>query len=197
MSNEEKTTQTVVEPSWAYAGIGSRSTPEHVLREMTRVANNLEYSGFTLRSGGAAGADSAFEKGVVHADHKEIFLPWKNFNGNKSPYWGAVPQAHAIAEQYHPAWDRCGQAARKFHARNTYQILGWHLNKRSDFVLCWTPGGRVTGGTGQALRIAQDWNVPVFNMFHDDWEVGLNALVKKMMEAPVSWTFEEGEEVAL
>ena len=50
--------------SFTYAGIGSRSTPPEVQAVMRTLANNLEYTGFTLRSGGAKGADSAFEHGV-------------------------------------------------------------------------------------------------------------------------------------
>ena len=74
------------------------------------------------------------------------------------------------AAYYHPAWDRCSAAAKKFHGRNCYQILGYDLHTPTKFVLCWTPGGKITGGTGQALRIAKDLNIRVFNMAHHDWE---------------------------
>jgi predicted Rossmann fold nucleotide-binding protein DprA/Smf involved in DNA uptake len=47
-----------------YAGIGARSTPPQILSVMTRLASKLEGMGYTLRSGGAAGADTAFERGV-------------------------------------------------------------------------------------------------------------------------------------
>lgn len=179
--------------SFTYAGIGSRSTPPHVLKEMTRVAENLELSGFTLRSGGAAGADAAFEAGVHDPKHKEIYLPWRGFNGNSSPYWGASPEAYKMAEEYHPAWERCSAAARKFHARNSHQIFGWHMNSRVDFVLCWTPGGEITGGTGQALRIAQHWGAPIFNMYGDNWDHGFNVFVQELLAAPCDWSFEGGE----
>ena len=43
-----------------YTGIGARTTPNDVLKDMTNIASNLEQSGFILRSGGANGADSAF-----------------------------------------------------------------------------------------------------------------------------------------
>lgn len=65
----------------AYAGIGSRDTPEDILRLMAVVAAKREDDGFILRSGGADGADTAFESGVVSSDMKEIYLPWKGFNG--------------------------------------------------------------------------------------------------------------------
>ena len=47
--------------SMTYAGIGSRETPIEVQKAMYRVAKYLEGKGFTLYSGGANGADKAFE----------------------------------------------------------------------------------------------------------------------------------------
>ena len=44
-----------------YAGIGSRETPKEILKEMTKIGQELESKGYTLRSGGAIGADKAFE----------------------------------------------------------------------------------------------------------------------------------------
>ena len=61
-----------------YTGIGSRETPSHILELMTKIAKYLDSLGFILRSGGAPGADTAFANGAVN---KQIFIPWKNFNG--------------------------------------------------------------------------------------------------------------------
>lgn len=171
-----------------YTGIGSRETPEHVLRLMTVIADNLGMAGWTLRSGGAKGADMAFEKGADMAwrrthgkcGNAEIYLPWRNFNGSRSALYDIDERAFAMAEDYHPAWSRCSPAARKFHARNCHQVLGIDLDTPTNFVLCWTPNGRVTGGTGQALRMALDLNIPVFNMGSEGWE---EAFDKHMEEA--------------
>jgi hypothetical protein len=152
-----------------YTGIGARQTPSTALADMQNLATNLELCGFILRSGGADGADSAFEAGVSEEDHKEIYLPWKGFNGSQSSRYHISDEAYDMAEHYHPAWNRCSQAARKFHARNCYQILGDDLGTPTDFVMCWTPNGKVTGGTGQALRIAIDRDIPIINMGVDNW----------------------------
>lgn len=48
----------------AYAGIGSRKTPKNVLDFMFEIGKELALLGYVLRSGGAEGADSAFEKGA-------------------------------------------------------------------------------------------------------------------------------------
>ena len=63
-----------------YAGIGSRETPVRVLEAMRRCAQTLGRAGFTLRSGGAGGADTTFEKGCDDVQgEKEIYIPWNGF----------------------------------------------------------------------------------------------------------------------
>lgn len=44
-------------------------------------------------------------------------------------------------------------------ARNSHQILGWDLETPTNFVVCYTKGG-----TGQAIRIANHYNIPVFDV---------------------------------
>lgn len=150
-----------------YAGIGARATPDDVLKTMTTFADNMEREGFILRSGGAAGADSAFEAGVKDNAHKDIYLPWKGFNNNNSPLHGVTKAALEMAAKYHPNWKCCSQGARKFHARNCYQMLGVDLKTPVEFVAYWTPNGKIIGGTGQALRIAQDLDIPIYNLGED------------------------------
>lgn len=147
-----------------YAGVGSRQTPPAMMDFMTRIAQRLDANGYTLRSGGANGADTAFERG---AQSKVIYLPWPYFNGNDSVRFGATKAAYEIAEEFHPAWDRLSDAARKLMARNTHQVLGDDVldsRQYSRFVLCWTPHGSGSGGTGQAIRIAKAYQIPVFDL---------------------------------
>jgi hypothetical protein len=151
-----------------YAGIGARATPADVLLTMTTFADNMEREGYILRSGGAEGADTAFENGVRDYARKDIYLPWKRFNNNPSPLHGVTNAALEMAAKYHPNWKCCSSAARAFHARNCYQMLGVDLKTPVEFVICWTPGGKVTGGTGQALRIAIDLDIPIHNLGDDD-----------------------------
>jgi len=148
-----------------YTGIGSRSTPEQVLRSMWAFARYMGGRGHTLRSGGAKGADTAFELGSDDVKgHKQIFLPYRNFNKNKSRFHGSNKAARTIAKKYHPNWAVLGNVGRDFMARNAYQILGADLKTTTSFVICWTPNGKVTGGTGQALRMAEAFEIPVFNL---------------------------------
>lgn len=143
-------------------GIGARNTPKHVLENMEKLASLLNSQGYTLRSGGADGADSAFEKGSS-IDQKEIFLPWKNFRKNTSTYFDYPDKATEIAEQFHPRWSRLNNTARLYMIRNSCQILGYTLDSPCDFVVCYTENGSLKGGTAQAMRIAIDRKIPILN----------------------------------
>lgn len=165
-------TDTNKQPQKVYAGIGSRETPMHILQVMGHIAGELALRGWTLRSGAADGADTAFEKGCDAAEgKKEIFLPWQGFNGRSTTPSVVVADrletfvtAKAHAEYFHPAWDRCSSGAKKLHTRNVFQIGGSDLASTVDMVVCWTAGGQRGGGTGQALRIAEHLEVPIFDL---------------------------------
>lgn len=148
-----------------YCGVGSRKTPEDVCELFTNFADFAEHLGWTLRSGAADGADVAFERGVKHDHHKEIYLPWGAFNGSKSqrtkPSAAALGMAKELLGDGH--WDNLSEGAKKLHARNCHQILGPHLIDPVQFVFCWTEDGKVQGGTATALKLAALWGIPLFN----------------------------------
>ena len=152
-----------------YAGIGSRRTPPDVLALMTEIGAGFARAGWVLRSGGAPGADTAFEDGCIRENgSKVIFIPWDGFQdrhrSHPDIYCGVCPEALALARRFHPAWDKCSPAAQKLHARNSYQVLGTDLDMPASLVVCWTPGGLGTGGTGQALRIARANNIRIHDL---------------------------------
>lgn len=150
-----------------YAGIGSRETPKNVLSLMEAFGEQLAKYNHVLRSGGADGADSAFERGARSprvAGTCEIYLPWKGFNNHRSPLYTVSNEALELASTLHPAWERCSQGARKLHARNCYQVLGQNLDTPIQFVICWTPGGNRGGGTGQALRLAEKMDIKIYDL---------------------------------
>lgn len=152
-----------------YAGIGSRETPEDIRRHMFTAGRALAQLGFVLRSGGAKGADTAFENGCDSVNgKKQIFLPYKGFNRHPSPFYGTTPEARALARRLHPNWPVIGDNGRDFLARNGFQILGPDLKTPSAFVLLWTPKGEIVGGTGQAMRVAIDSGIPILNFATDE-----------------------------
>jgi len=154
-----------------YAGIGSRSTPGKILMLMRDIGVELAYDGYVLRSGHAPGADQAFEQGA--GGLAEIFLPWQNYESGTLIKTGShvsltPPKiAYEIAADFHPAWDRLSEPVRKLHARNVQQIFGPTCDEESEpveFVICWTPDGKASGGTGQAIRVAEAFGIPVRNL---------------------------------
>lgn len=148
----------------SYAGIGSRETPHDILSIFVSIGGFLAKRGYTLRSGAAKGADQAFELGCdLFLGKKEIYLPWAGFEDSASSLIVKDPLAFQIAEEYHPSWKTLSQTAQKLLARNTHQILGWDLRSPCNFVVCWTKGGKGGGGTGQAIRIAVDKGIPIFD----------------------------------
>jgi hypothetical protein len=138
-----------------YAGIGSRVTPLATLAQMTELAHTLDAMGYTLRSGGAAGADTAFAQGTAHS---EIFTARDAMH---RPDW------HALAATVHPNWPACqrmGDYVCSLHARNCAIVLGADLQTPVDFVACWTEGALGQGGTGQALRLATVRGIACFDL---------------------------------
>lgn len=164
-----------------YAGIGARKTPGHTLHSMDQVGAHMFNAGHILRSGGAQGADRAFEIGADRArglkrnarfgdvdaidipDLKEIYLPVKGWQGNNSPHYTVSWEAMEVAAHFHPRWDPLPTFVKLLMGRNSYQLLGLNLKTKADFVICWTPDGHIVGGTGQALRMAAYYEIPVIN----------------------------------
>lgn len=147
-----------------YTGIGSRQTPPDILEMMTHIAQRLAQENWLLRSGGAEGADTAFELG---AKDKEIFTPD-----------GEIPKkAFEIAKEIYPNWHALKKMyVKRIMARNVMQILGQELNQPSQCVICYTPDGctshltrnRDTGGTGQAIALASLHDIPILNLRNGD-----------------------------
>jgi len=106
-----------------------------------------------LRSGGAIGADTAFESG---ATNKEIFKPND-----------ATTEAIELASTVHPAWYACNDYVRKLHGRNAQIILGRELNSPVEFVICYT-ADEEHGGTSLGIKIAKKFNIPVYNLFKEE-----------------------------
>ena len=138
-----------------YAGIGAISTRSAAGDDSTGF--QMEEEDWKLRSGGAAGADSAFEAGVANPANRAIYLPGNTFNqrsaqmpgmhnSTRLPGW---QQALESVARYHPAPERLSPFAKNLMARNAMQMLGPRMDKPADLVVAYTPKGQVTGGTGQ------------------------------------------------
>lgn len=177
-----------------YAGIGSRRTPPDMLEVMRDAAAALGRLGYVLRSGGADGADLAFEAGAGGA--AEIFVPWRGFNeaGDRALVFDAMPgraNAMEIASGLHPRWPGLKPPVRKLMARNVMQVLGRACDDPVRFVLCWAPkpvldaDGRVAdvdGGTGLAVRVAYRAKIPVYHLGQPEHRARVMAMIARDLE---------------
>ena len=158
---------------YEYAGIGNRNVSDHILKTCKDVSNALSLLGYTCRSGGANGCDSAFSSGSVS---NKIFLPSND-----------IPDlAITIASRYHPYWISLKQYTRRLMARNSLIILDKDLKTPVDFVICYTHDGCETcdeylngkiSGTGLAIAIADSYNIPVINIANSNWVERLEKLL--------------------
>lgn len=149
-----------------YTGIGSRDVKDNdILDKVNIIVEKLVKKSFILRSGGANGMDTIFENAQdkFYGD-KEIYLPWKNFNNNKSSLFNISDDAFKMAKNFHPYFESCSYGAKKLHSRNCYQVLGLYLNYPSELVVYWKNPNK-SSGTDQALRIAKFYSIPTFNIF--------------------------------
>ncbi len=152
-----------------YCGVGSRLTPPYMLTYIRWIAKRLEHQLFTLYTGGADGADTAFLAGT---QIYKVFMPSNIHNqriSNRLDFincsdLGNWNEAIQTVYKYHPNPSALNQFGLKLMARNSYCVLGLDLNSPVDFILCWTPDGKDVGGTSQAIRIARDYNIPIFNL---------------------------------
>lgn len=163
-----------------YTGVGSRKTPEGIQKLMRTISRLYNGMGWVLRSGGAEGADTAFEENS--GDLREIY---------KSDIYKSVGEliyekAQRIAAQYHPNWVKMPEFAKKLHARNVFQVLGEDLETPSSVVICWTPDGCnnhydrsiETGGTGTAISIAYFSQIPIINLARSEDMSKINQFIK-------------------
>lgn len=110
-----------------YGGAGARKTPISMLRLMTRIATFLDARGWTLWSGGAEGADEAFDHQVTRAG---IFLPWPDF-AETNRRVNSLPIGPGITIYERPttnaarAWCICAAALGCFHRQHRYRVPDW------------------------------------------------------------------------
>ena len=166
-----------------YAGVGNPDTPYGILTQMTQLAGRLEDMGYTLRSSGGQGGDEAFSKGTTN---KEIYIPWKKFNGYPDkPFCEITEDAKLIVKPFSPAFDTLKPAVQLIIASKAHLILGPDLQSPVKFLVCWTPDGAdksgnctaKTGFGGTAIKVAASLSIPIFNLKNADSMQELNKFI--------------------
>lgn len=182
-----------------YAGVGSRETPIYALAVMLYLSRHLS-SGYVVRSGGAEGADMAFE--LACNNKCEIFLPWRGFRSSSREFINIDNRINRLSEllidgkliKNIPAIHNTeilrrskNESSLKLHRRNCNQILGRGLNNPASFMVCWTDDKAIsasmttenTGGTGTAIKLASHLSIEVFNLSRDQHLLRVMDMLRK------------------
>lgn len=139
-----------------FAGIGPRyNVPEHILYCMEAFAFCWCRAGWTLRSGGAVGSDTAFETGCRNAGSTPVIR-----RSEDASLKGMARAMRVLGTKY----DRAKPYVKGLFARDFQIVLGDELDCYVDFVITWTPGAAIIGGTGHGIGAANAAGIKVYNM---------------------------------
>jgi len=168
-----------------YTGVGSRETPKEILELMREYSRTMALKGWSFRSGGADGADSAFSDGWFDAFKinpeilsAEVYLPWNGFNDLHKGDINCVlvtdkniiSQAQEIVKSVHPAYDKLTRGPLALHTRNVFQVLGSDIKTPSKGCIAYAKidsKGNPMGGTATAIKIALMNGIPVRNLYKE------------------------------
>jgi len=159
-----------------YTGVGSHiGTPSGILRAIIRIAGALEDIGYICRTGDAPECDKAFRTGVKDAKNIDLY-----------PRGVGTKESIALALKLHPNPKAAMQYIDRL-GRNPMQVAGRNLSEPSKFVVCYTPDGRIVGGTGLTMRVADHFHVPIMNLFQYSTEDVIEIAEKVKNKEFVHW----------
>lgn len=167
-------------PSRHLACIGSRILPPTALAWCRRIGAALAWAGWTVHTGGAPGADTAFAEWVAAAiqagapGHLVLHLPWPGFAAALRRHLEATisgqwvcdarpfpPEELAAAAARHPAGPRLAPATQRLLARDGRLLRPDPHGPPVARLIAWPaplPHGR---GTRYTIRWAQALGIPV------------------------------------
>lgn len=137
-----------------FAGIGNQIIDGHARYAIHTCSKIIYEKGYHLVTGGAKGADTEFEK---YFPERNTILRAKD----------ATPKSIQMAEEFHPAWNKCNAYVRALMGRNAMIIMGEDLKTPVEFVLCYCVDEE-KGGTSFGIKIARYYKIPVYNLANDN-----------------------------
>ena len=156
--------------------VGSRTAPPAALDLMARISAsfsdlNRRDLPFTIEfvSGGAEGVDTAAERAFAYGKKKIILAyPAEGCNDSSHIVYQPDPDAIRLVDHLHPDPPKRGSRSRRFLERDVIQVIGPMRpdggREPVDFVVAWTPEGRLIGGTAMAIRTAWTKKIRVYNV---------------------------------
>lgn len=163
-----------------YSGVGARETPDNILRAMGLVSSELAKRNWHLRSGGARGADSAFEEkaGNNYTSYRVADgFPYRGIPIVSFSDFSPTEDEIAFTKSHYKSYNYKSDYIKGLQIRNGRILRGLGPDYlHSKFVVCWTEGGKDIGGTGVTIRMAHTLNIPVFNLDAGDTQKMLDDL---------------------
>ncbi len=169
----------------SFAGIGARLAHPKITKVQAKFGFVMCLKGVINKSGRAYGSDYAFEVGtklgwkflssiyewpdIPTSACQHIMLPWNGFNGAQHKpdagyFCNLTEECFEMARLFHQGWDSISPGDKKLMARNVQEILGQDLRDPVRFLIAYTDGGQVVGGTGLALKIAKHYGINIHNL---------------------------------
>lgn len=173
-----------------YSGIGSRETPPMEIGILeAKIAYKLATLGWTLRSGGAYGSDLFFEYGARQAKGNLEIYTIRTEEKNNNPERNIQEAQWAWKIDDLLPWDRLKDNTKMLFRRNVNQVLGTPESPiLSKFVIYWTPIKDIykkeAGGTRIAVRIADKYNIPLYNLLDMDIQSRFEKFVEDIKWQP-------------
>lgn len=167
-------------------GIGSKNcTSDSVMKWVSVIGRTLTMRRCRLYSGEAPGLDRWFRMfWTIHENAKaRLILPWPSFEAasrNKFEQNFCVTQTpeertkalKILHDTKVCCWqDKLKHGVLTLYARNVSQVLDMSLDYPVDVVVYWcTPDkkGNPTGGTRIAVNLARHYDIPNYNLYHDE-----------------------------
>lgn len=152
------------------AFIGRRDLPLEQAHAIAGAVRFYMAQGYNISTGGAQGADQAAARAArdVDASRLEIYLPWASYERAHVPQGANVYLASQASSQHlrlamdcHPVWHSLPQTVHPLMVRNAMIVLRFNTPVSA---VCAAPNlsRRGLGGTGHAMRIAEQLQIPVW-----------------------------------
>jgi hypothetical protein len=159
---------------------GDSSLPEEIESKLKEIANTLAHKGYIFRSG--ADGKNELNNSILKLEgiNYEHFNPWKKFNLDVKNVKLQSPteKAYGIAHNSHRAFYKVPSSVRAILSKEVHLMLGENCDEPIKMLIVYTKCGseglkfkmdyKLTGGVAFLLKIAEDSNIPVFNLKNDD-----------------------------
>lgn len=159
-----------------FAVTSNRDVPDSIKNRAIELTRTLVNKGHTARVGVLDGLEAMVNSAVTQ--NTECHIPFRGFAQSESKFNFSTPECLAIARHFATGFDQLKPAIQSFMGKNVRLILGNKNQSLIQFLVCYTEDGAEstkevtsrTGICGHAIKVADYYNIPVFNLKHPDCE---------------------------